>query len=196
MTGLRPVTGKSAYTFWFRPQKASIRGLDMQIVSNALLPRFPFLNLAGLAHVKGLALKMDRWKTPHDPGLFAHDFMVYHKEHEDQSGKILFFKKKGIADLLCTSIYPDLPRVGNLGVTLFTLMLLRGNTFAGKITRISRVNVHSIKMAKKMQGFDPRIDPWPDELHTDCVLKVPRLTPKQVSAVEWYWRRILHMGAK
>lgn len=181
---------------WRAPKHVNTRGMSLDSVARELSVRFPFLNLKGLARVRGLNITIETFRNLAEDGGKAYEFHVRHWEQEDESGRVLFLKGYPNSDLRCPSIYPHLPRDKNLGVTLFTMILLRGNTYADSTVWISRVNALSIKMANKMLGFDAKLLPRADELHRDVTLKVPRLKPKEVSAVEWYWRRILHMGAK
>jgi len=168
-------------------------------INGVLLKRFPYLNLRGLAMVKGISTQM-RVKTP--GGIFNYRYTTYLIDHEDSvSGRCI----KGIVNMQqnmdsgnveCTDVFPDLPRGNGMGMTLLALILLRGNIYAGKKILLTYVSDDSIKMVKHMEDFEPHIRINADGENMDVQLTIPKLSRSEVSAVELYWERILHLRSE
>jgi hypothetical protein len=159
---------------------------DLAAAQKTLAARFPFLNLAGLAALGQLAIRI----TAKDcsPTIFYKIDLSFQANGDVRTGYIEFRKNTQEKRLIVNWFYPGLPERQNLGATLFTLILLKGNACADWEIIVDIPSTTVFHQIQKMRGFSVRCD-----LYTrgDVHMKAPRLTAEETEAVEFYWASIL-----
>jgi len=158
---------------------------DLQVVSQVLRRKFPFLNLLGLAELKGLSVHVASERVN---SRTEHSFFVFHgRARRSRSLNIVLKQELKKRETLLTEFYPELPGGKHLGLTLFFLILTRGNHFAKHVVEVE-IPLRPIQgMVDKMTGFKVATDK--DEEARQ--LTVPELSAEEVAAVEWFWVNIL-----
>ncbi len=161
-----------------------------------LFKKFIYLNLEGLADLKNLAVCIESEKSEKEDNLTYHDFIITYVEDEQRiDGNITLQENSKTKEITIANIFPNLPQKRNLGITMFWLVLVRGNILAGQNIKISAPNLYARGMLGKMSEFSPRIETDRVDLKRIIFMTVPRLTDEQVQAVEWLWQNVLHCPA-
>lgn len=160
------------------------RPADLKSVCRTLGSKYPFLNLAGLAKVPALSVHISSAAIR---AKVLHHFSIFHNRDPigGQPRAVIEYQIKKRETHL-TYFYPDLPGGDRLGQTMFFLILVRGNSFAGQTVFVDIASSAMEEMALRMKGF--KVNDPDDKALT---IKVPKLTPDELAAVEWYWVNIL-----
>ena len=164
-------------------------------VKQILASRFPYLNLTGLAGVADICVSIISKRDETFDEITHHAFNIFYRgEQCPHNGSIELQENSRYNTIATNHIYPNLPRIGNLGVTILFLILVRGNTFAGKKVEIKNARTNVKKMASKMEDFSPEVIPY--ELGNESVfITVPELSKEEIAAVEWLWINVLRCPA-
>jgi len=169
---------------------------DLNSVNRILSKRFPELNLAGLAAVPHLLVTL---KTEAEEGRpeAVHRFSVFHdNQARGEEGFIRVWQDYKRDRVIVTSLFPRLPAGQRLGMTLVCLILLRGNGFAGKEIMGGDISGAFKAMVRGIAGLCSRRGRFSgesDEGHYKIM--TPRLSARELYALEWYWVNILHCPA-
>lgn len=177
--------------FWKRSKKAFKGRLSLDEAARTLSNKFPYLNLKGLKDISPkitLTIHLSDITDTRRLNIFN----IESSMDKARSGNIMFMENRDRSSFNCHSLYPELPpSIKGAGATLFTMIILRANSYADRELKITSVNDHSIYMAAKMGTFDPKFIGCNGENRGDAILKVPRLTDPELNAVEWYWKFVL-----
>lgn len=172
------------------------RPYDLNSAARILSRRFPKLNLAGLAAVPHLLVTL---KTEAGEGRLdaVHHFSVFHdNQARGEEGFIRIWQDHKRDRVIATSFFPKLPAGQRLGMTLLCLILLRGNGFAGKEIIGSDMNGASNTMIRGMAELYPiRVKFSGESDGGYCNIMIPRLSARELYALEWYWVNILRCPA-
>jgi hypothetical protein len=174
--------------FWVRLPIISKGECNMNAAQKRL-SRFKYLNLQGLTDLRGFKISLYRSASPYDY-VFSFKAPVFMKGYGSIS-----FNRNEMGGLNCVELTPCLPAKAKLGMSLFSLIVLRGNAFLGKPLVIESATKPSQCMVKYMKMFDPRLKPVldiKDKSHDyDVKLHIPLLSDLEVLAIEWFWQRYL-----
>ena len=161
-----------------------------------LFKKFIYLNLEGLADLKKLAVRLESEKSEKEDNIIYHDLIInYREKNQKIDGNITLMENSKTNEITVANIFPNLPPNRNLGITIFWLVLVRGNILAGRGIKVSAPNLDARGMLGKMSEFSPRIERDRVDLKRIIFMTVPRLTGEQVQAVDWFWQNILHCSA-
>ena len=157
---------------------------DLKSVCRTLGSKYPFLNLEGLAKVKALSVYVSSDAVR---SRILHKFSIFHNG-DPVGGQPRMIIEQPIRnkETHLTYFFPDLPGGKRLGLTLFFLALVRGNSFTGQKIIVDIASPDIQEMALRLKGFkvkDPKDNP--------LTIKVHKLTPDELAAVEWYWVNVL-----
>jgi len=165
-------------------------------VNRILSKRFPNLNLTGLAALPYLLVTVE-CEAEKGRKEVVHRFSVFHGgQARGEEGFLRIWQGLERESVTVTSVFPKLPAGQGLGRTLFELILLRGNSFTGKEIMVVDINAASKKMVGEMAGFHLRTDKYSGEGDGEhWTIMAPKLSARELYAVEWYWINILHCPA-
>jgi hypothetical protein len=171
---------------------------SLDSVAQLLSKKLTYLNLKGLAKLKNLGVRIKSEKSEVEENVINHDFIItYVKKRID--GNITLMENPKTNEVSVANIFPNLPSDRDFGVTMFKLILVRGNILAGRKIEICAPNIDARPMIfGKMKEFSPKLEPLkPGEAELKRIISmiVPRLTQKQVCAAEGFWRNVLHCPA-
>ena len=160
------------------------RPADLNSVRRTLGGKFPFLNLAGLAKVPGLAVGIG---SAAFRSKILHTFDIHHREFPvGGQPRVVIEQPIKKKETHLTYFFPDLPVGKRLGITMLFLLLTRGNSFAGQKVIVDTASPEMEEAAQRMKGFQVKFSE-----DKDLTIHVPKLTPDELAATEWYWVNVL-----
>gem|GEM_PF-5554346 len=170
---------------------------SLDSVAQLLSKKLSYLNLKGLADLKNLSVRIKPENSEVKENVIDHDFIISYVEGKERiDGNITIMENTKTNKISVSNIFPNLPSDRDLGVTMFKLILVRGNILAGRKIEITAPNIYARPMIfEKMKEFKPKREPLKlgeTELKRIISMTVPRLTDEQVKAVEWLWQNVLH----
>jgi len=179
----------------------NVRGLrrrprNLEAVNRILSKRFPSLNLTGLAALPHLLVAVE-CEADNGRKSVLHHFSVFHGgQARGEEGFLRIWQGLERGSVTVTSVFPKLPTGQGLGQTLFELILLRGNSFTGKEIMVVDMNGASKMMVSRMDGFHPKGHRYFGEGDGEhWTIMAPKLSARELYAVEWYWVNVLHCPA-
>lgn len=188
------VTLKVSSMLWRSAKKHTPSNMDLAASCRTIRTSFGYLNPEGLAGVRGLSVSLALDPNEGAERTEAFFFKVCHGDGSSYPGYIGFAFDPATERLYCDILFPNLPSGKGLGLTLFTMILLRANAFAGKHVELRSVWRDSRKMTSRMRDFTPFTTQENDQSGgKNIILQVPTTNNDVLEAIEWYWMNILQM---
>ncbi|MEE8637804.1 MAG: hypothetical protein V3T21_02050 [Candidatus Margulisiibacteriota bacterium] len=177
--------------------QARMKAFDMDSATRVISGRFPSFNLQGLAALEQISARIVSKPNPGGwPSVWHTVNFKYAREGKIVETDFMLSESLDSENVTFDGLYPDLPRRQGLGGTIFGLMIIRGNTFAGKEIELTSIRPNSRQMLGRMQRefrISVRGD-WSSE-SDNAYITPPELSLEELAAVEWYWTEALHCPA-
>lgn len=155
--------------------------------------RFSNLNISGLLSTRDLRIRMSREPIPRHGKSFIISISTSSKRKAYYRSGSIFIKEYGIRRTLhLLGFFPELERGKGLGMTLLSLLLLKGNRYAGWKVNIFCPSLKFLEMAEDMDQFifsgsklaDIKNPPIENE---DLRLRVPPIGSMEIDAIDHIW---------
>ena len=155
--------------------------------------RFGSLNIPGLLAAKSLSIYMVRNPIPGHAQAFCVSFITSSKRRTNFRNGSMFMKEYGVSRTLkLIGFFPELERKKGLGEAFLSLVLLKGNRYAGWKVDIFCPSSRFLAMAQDMEPFiypgsklanfkDPPVE------GEDVRLRVPGIGSIETEAIDHIW---------